>query len=102
MINRFVSADSCLASGGDVCLFNRMTRFAWLCPIVVLLTAPFAAAQDRPPNFVVIYCDDLGYGDLASYGHPVIRTPALDRMAAEGQRWTQFYSPDSVCTPARW
>jgi arylsulfatase A-like enzyme len=55
----------------------------------------------RPPNFVVIFCDDLGYGDLGSFGHPIIRTPHLDRMAAEGQRWTSFYSADSVCTPSR-
>jgi arylsulfatase A len=40
---------------------------------------------------VIIFADDLGYGDLACYGHPTIRTPNLDRMAAEGQRWTDFY-----------
>jgi len=45
----------------------------------------------RKPNFVVVFADDLGYGDLACYGHPTIRTPNLDRMAAEGQRWTDFY-----------
>lgn len=55
----------------------------------------------RPPNFVVIFTDDQGYGDLGSYGHPTIRTPHLDRMAAEGQRWTSFYASDSVCTPSR-
>ena len=49
----------------------------------------------------MIYCDDLGYGDLSSYGHGKIKTPELDRMAAEGQRWTNFYSPDAVCTPSR-
>lgn len=55
----------------------------------------------RPPNVVVILTDDQGYGDLGSYGHPTIRTPHLDRMAAEGQRWTSFYASDSVCTPSR-
>jgi arylsulfatase A len=55
----------------------------------------------RPPNFIVIFTDDQGYGDLGSYGHPTIRTPHLDRMAAEGQRWTSFYASDSVCTPSR-
>lgn len=54
-----------------------------------------------PPNFVVIFCDDLGYGDLACFGHPTIRTPGLDRMAAQGQRWTNFYVGASVCTPSR-
>jgi arylsulfatase A-like enzyme len=57
--------------------------------------------MERRPNFVIIFADDLGYGDLACYGHPTIRTPNLDRMAAEGQRWTDFYVADSVCTPSR-
>ncbi|MDX2033508.1 MAG: sulfatase [Blastocatellia bacterium] len=75
--------------------------------IVVLLgcAASFgpgtAQTSKRPQNFVVIFCDDLGYGDLGSFGNPTIRTPHLDRMAAEGQRWTSFYSADSVCTPSR-
>jgi arylsulfatase A-like enzyme len=57
-------------------------------------------AGDRP-NIVVILADDMGYGDLGAYGHPTIRTPHLDRLAAEGQRWTQFYAAASVCTPSR-
>ncbi len=62
-----------------------------------------ASAQAGPakPNFIIIFCDDLGYGDLGCYGHPKIRTPNLDRMAAEGQRWTDFYSAAEVCTPSR-
>jgi len=56
---------------------------------------------EKKPNFVVIFCDDLGYGDLGSYGHPTIRTPNLDKMAVEGQKWTNFYSAASVCTPSR-
>ena len=43
----------------------------------------------------------MGYGDIASYGHPTIKTPNLDIMASEGQKWTQFYSASSVCTPSR-
>jgi arylsulfatase A len=57
-------------------------------------------AAARPPNIVVIFTDDQGYGDLGSYGHPTIRTPNLDRLAAEGQRWTSFYGAP-VCTPSR-
>ena len=53
------------------------------------------------PNFVIILADDLGYGDLACYGHPTIRTPHLDRMAAEGQRYTNAYACAEVCTPSR-
>ncbi len=62
---------------------------------------PAGAPSGRPPNFVVILADDLGWGDLGSYGAPVIRTPDLDRMAAEGQRWTNFYVTASVCSPSR-
>src|SRR5215831_19313666 len=59
-----------------------------------------AAAPQRPPNIVMIYADDLGYGDLGCYGSK-IRTPHLDRMAAEGIRFTQFYSANPVCSPSR-
>jgi arylsulfatase A-like enzyme len=65
----------------------------------VLLAWPALGAQS--PNFVVIFCDDLGYGDLGCYGHPTIKTPNLDRMAAEGIKFTQFYSAACVCTPSR-
>ena len=57
--------------------------------------------QDKPLNFVIIFADDLGYGDLSSYGHPTIHTQNLDQMAAEGQKWTNFYVGASVCTPSR-
>ena len=58
-------------------------------------------APDKKPNFIVVFVDDMGYGDLGSYGHPTIYTPNLDKMAYEGQKWTQFYSASSVCTPSR-
>jgi len=76
--------------------------------VVILLTAllsglPWGQAQTaaQKPNFIVIFADDLGYGDLECYGHPTIKTPNIDRMAAEGQRWTSFYVADNVCTPSR-
>ncbi len=53
------------------------------------------------PNLVIILVDDLGWGDLGCYGHPQIRTPALDRLAREGTRFTQFYAAATVCTPSR-
>ncbi len=53
------------------------------------------------PNIIIIFCDDLGYGDLSAFGHPTIHTPNLDRMAQDGQKWTHFYAGASVCTPSR-
>ncbi len=70
-------------------------------PILLLLSLFCVTAIARPPNFVIIFADDLGYGDLGCYGHPSIRTPNLDRMAAEGMRFTDFYSASEVCTPSR-
>ncbi len=68
-----------------------------------LAVFPFlrAAAADGTPNVVIIFCDDLGWGDLGCFGNPTIETPHLDRMAAEGQKWTQFYVAAPVCTPSR-
>jgi arylsulfatase A-like enzyme len=56
---------------------------------------------NNSPNYIVIFVDDMGYGDLGVYGNPTISTPHLDKMAYEGQKWTQFYSAASVCTPSR-
>ncbi len=67
----------------------------------VFLFCALARAADRPPNFVIIYADDMGYGDLGVYGHESIRTPNLDGMAADGVRLTEFYSAAPTCTPAR-
>jgi arylsulfatase A-like enzyme len=75
--------------------------------IVLTLVAASAYGDEpgptakRPPNVVIIFADDLGYGDLGCYGHPTIRTPHLDQMASEGLRLTQFYVAECVCTPSR-
>jgi len=72
---------------------------------LALLTAPvaFAAAASaaRPPNIIFILADDLGFGDLGSYGQKRFATPHLDRLAAEGLRFTQHYSGATVCAPSR-
>jgi arylsulfatase A len=83
--------------------FPPMNAAIRIAPFTLLLLAvqSATAADARPPNIVVIYADDLGYGDLGCFGHPTIRTPHLDRMANEGMRWTQFYSAACVCTPSR-
>jgi arylsulfatase A-like enzyme len=57
--------------------------------------------ERKAPNFIIIFADDLGYGDLGVFGNPSIKTPNLDRMAFEGQKWTNFYAAASVCTPSR-
>ncbi len=61
-----------------------------------------AAQSTRPPNIVIIFADDLGYGDLGVYGHPLIRTPRLDRLAAEGLKLTSFYASAPVCSASRY
>ncbi len=60
-----------------------------------------ANPAEGPPNIVFIMADDLGYGDLGTYGQEMIRTPHLDRMAAGGLRFTQFYAGSTVCAPSR-
>jgi arylsulfatase A-like enzyme len=73
------------------------TRIAALC----LLGVTCLVAADRKPNIIFILADDLGYGDLGCYGQKLIQTPNLDRMAAEGMRFTQFYAGSTVCAPSR-
>ena len=67
--------------------------------LVFVLAAPDSMAAQ--PNFIVIFADDLGYGDLGVYGSTTIRTPNLDRMAAEGMRFTNFYATAPFCSPSR-
>jgi arylsulfatase A-like enzyme len=55
----------------------------------------------KAPNFIIIFADDMGYGDMGAFGHPTIKTPNLDRLAYEGQKWTNFYVAAPVCTPSR-
>jgi len=78
---------------------TSIVRLALGCLLGTLVLNSAAAAP--PPNIIIIFADDLGYGDLGCYGHPSIRTPNLDRMAAEGMRLTDFYVAATVCTPSR-
>ena len=80
-----------------------MHRFVpWLLSGLLVLAAAGAAAQPATgPNIIFILADDLGYGDLGSYGQKIIQTPNLDRLAEEGLRFTQFYAGSTVCAPSR-
>ena len=82
----------------------RPTRFILLCCclLAALLAAPPPlAGQNTRPNFIIILADDLGYGDLSSFGHPAIKTPHLDRLAAQGLKLTNCYAGMPVCSPSR-
>jgi len=80
----------------------KSTTVLTLCAICAIgaVSRASSSAQPRPPNVIVILADDLGYGDLGAFGAPNIRTPRLDAMAAEGQKWTAFYV-QPVCSPSR-
>ena len=71
------------------------------CGLADGLAAQAVAQPARKPNVVLILTDDLGYGDLGSYGAPDARTPNLDRLARQGARLTDGYANGAVCTPTR-
>ncbi len=69
--------------------------------LVLLLACVACLGAERPPNVVLILVDDLGYGDLSCFGAKDIQTPQLDRLAAQGTRFTDFYVAQAVCTASR-
>lgn len=75
-----------------------MTKLATLGLLAVLM---IKAAGATPPNLILFLADDLGYGDLGCYGHPVIQTPNLDAFARQGVKLTQCYAASAVCSPSR-
>ena len=71
-------------------------------PAFLMLALSVTSESSPPrPNVLLILCDDLGYGDLGCYGHPVIETPRIDALAASGIRFTQCYAASPVCSPSR-
>jgi arylsulfatase len=85
---------------------NRiMKKYLLVLPMAVLLVlsgCESGTIDPQHPNFVILFADDMGYGDLGVYGNPVIRTPNLDRMASEGMKFTNFYSGSPACTASRY
>ncbi len=79
-----------------------LPRLLALLLCVVLLPLARAATPSRTPNIIVIYADDVGYGDLSAYGAKAVATPNLDRLAERGVRFTSAYATSSTCTPSRY
>lgn len=67
----------------------------------VMSFTAFSKSEERLPNFVIVLADDLGYGDLGCYGNETVHTPHLDRFAAEGLKFTDYYAPAPNCSPSR-
>ncbi|MCP5412289.1 MAG: sulfatase-like hydrolase/transferase [Alphaproteobacteria bacterium] len=80
---------------------NRRRLLEYAAATSLMACGPAIAAPARKKNFVVIYCDDLGYGDIGPDGNTVIPTPNLDRLAREGTVLTDYYAPANLCTPSR-
>ncbi len=82
-------------------LIARYFAVATLWPLFAATIMAQTPAAARKPNIIFILADDLGYGDLGCYGQQKIKTPNLDRMAAQGMRFTQVYAGSTVCAPSR-
>ena len=74
-----------------------MTRFVLFVLHLMYATSAFPSL----PNILIIYVDDLGFGDTAVYGNPIVETPNIDKLAEEGVRFTQFYAASALCSPSR-
>ena len=78
-----------------------------ICPIllalvgVLFLTGSSTDAAERPPNIIMVFIDDMGWGDFSCFGNTAASTPAIDQLAEEGVRFTQFYVNSPICSPSR-
>lgn len=81
--------------------FVRKSIFIWNVVVLACCLAVMANAADTPPNIVIIFCDDLGYADPSCFGNTNVKTANIDKLAAEGTRFTSFYVPQAVCGASR-
>ncbi len=82
-------------------MFARLVGIGLICCGLAVATAAVAGAAERLPNLVIIYIDDMGYADIGPFGAEGYETPHLDRMAAEGRIFTDFYVTQAVCSASR-
>ena len=78
---------------------DRPTTMLAFTVVTILLAFCSNAIAATQPNILLVYVDDLGFGDLGSYGHPVLQTPNIDALADDGLRFTSNYSPSALCSP---
>jgi uncharacterized sulfatase len=78
-----------------------MLTLATVFLVFVLAGTTFAAERSRPPNLILVLIDDMGWGDLSCFGNTAAKTPNIDRLAAEGIRYSQFYVNSPICSPSR-
>jgi arylsulfatase A-like enzyme len=83
---------------------QRLISFTAICLAALHMPPPETLGQNAkpPPNIILIYADDLGYGDVSCYGATRVRTPAIDRLATEGLRFTDGHAAAATCTPSRY
>ena len=79
----------------------RIQVFVIAALVALIVSASSSADETRPPNVILIVADDLGFGDLGCYGQAKIKTPSIDRLAANGMRFTSAYAGNAVCAPSR-
>lgn len=91
-----------LVESERTCHIGAVKPISSIFPLILLCLTSAMALEEKAPNIILIITDDLGYGDLGSYGATKIKTPRVDRLAAQGMRFTNAHAPASTCTPTRY